>query len=283
MRSKPRLACHYWSVYHLEIEDACRWARETGYEGMDLGSGDLGAGARLDPAQLAHDGTTAERLRRAAVDAGIVYTDLFLALPFAANDPDPAHQAANLDLLRAVVAVAPRAGIPILTMSPGFTGTDAWEDAFARSGAALREWVAAGQNHGVAIAVEAHLESVADTPERTQALIDAVPGLALTLDYSHFIAGGHTQESIEPLHRHAAHVHIRQSRPGVLAAPVSEGVIDVRRVLARLHADGYGGAITVEYVSSPWQGQDQVDSSTENERMRRQIRGLIDEVWGQSG
>jgi sugar phosphate isomerase/epimerase len=283
MTRKPVLACHYWSIYHLEIEDACRWASEAGYGGMDLGSGDLGAGARLDPERLAHDGTTAARLHRAAAEAGIIYTDLFLALPFPANDPDPTHQTANLELLRGVAAVAPRAGIPILTTSPGFTGTDAWEDAFARSGAALREWVAAGQNHGVAIAVEAHLESVADTPERTEALIDAVPGLALTLDYSHFIAGGHTQESIEPLHRHAAHVHIRQSRPGVLAAPVSDGVIDFRRVLSRLHVDGYAGAVTVEYVSSPWQGQDHVDSPAENERMRREISGLIDEVWGQAG
>jgi sugar phosphate isomerase/epimerase len=66
----------------------------------------------------------------------------------------------------------------------------------------------------------------------------------------------------------------------VLAAPVADGVIDFRRVLSLLHAQGYRDAITVEYVSSPWQGQDRVDSPRENAQMRQEIRGLIDDLWG---
>jgi sugar phosphate isomerase/epimerase len=273
------LACHYWSIYDREVEDACWWAREHAYGGMDLGTGDLGDGARLDPAAFAHDDAVSERLRRAAEETGLGYPDLFLATPYPANDPDAEHRRESLVFMRAAANAARRAGVLILTTSPGFVGDEPWEHAFARSAATLRDWAAAVRDHGVQLSVEPHLESVADTPDRAQALVEAVPELALTLDYSHFIAGGHPQASVESLHRFAVHLHARQSRSGVLAVPVAEGVIDFRRILTLLRDGGYTGAITVEYVSSPWQGQDRVDSSVENEAMRRQLQALIDELW----
>jgi sugar phosphate isomerase/epimerase len=273
----PLLAAHSWSFPHLDLPAACRHAATLGYDALDLGSGDLGGPARLDvPAVLADD-TFPERARRAASDTGIVYTDYFVGLPHAVNDPDPGHAAENAETFRALVPPLLAAGVPGVTFSPGFYADRSWEDAFATAAASLHEMVAiAGPN--LRVSIEPHVESVTDTPERTRDLLAIVPGLTLTLDYSHFVAAGYDEAAIEPLTRHAGHVHIRQARPGELATEVARGAIDVKQLIERLLAEGYGGAIAIEYVSHPWHGQDRIDAVTENAAMLAQVRSILDDL-----
>ena len=161
---------------------------------------------------------------------------------------------------------------------PGFYDT-AWELAFDFVAAELRRFVAAGADGGLAVSIEPHLESVTDTPERTLQMLDAVPGLTLTLDYSHFVHAGFRQPEYEVLDPHARHMHVRQAAPGRLAAPVAEGTIDYRSALTHLRDVGYHGAFTTEYVRSPWYGQDAVDTERENELMQREIVELVEEIW----
>jgi sugar phosphate isomerase/epimerase len=277
----PIVACHYWSFYDLDLEAACRHAAVLGYNGLDLGSGDLGTGARLDLTQIAVDDSFPARARRAAEDAGIVYTDLFAVLPSPVTEPDDERVRTTIRLFRSLAPSLAAAGIPGVTLSPGATDERGWEPAVARAAATLRELVAIGRDAGLLVGVEPHLESIADTPARTLALLDAVPGLTLTLDYSHFMAAGYAQEAVEPLHPFARHVHVRQSRPGHLAVAVNEGTLDMTRIVTLLLREGYEGAITVEYVSSPWQGQDQVDAAKENAAMRAEIRAII-AAWQES-
>lgn len=40
-------------------------------------------------------------------------------------------------------------------------------------------------------------------------LLDAVPGLAITLDYAHYVFGGIAQSEIDPLLPHARHLLLR--------------------------------------------------------------------------
>ena len=110
-------------------------------------------------------------------------------------------------------------------------------------------------------------------------MLAAVPGLTLTLDYSHFVHAGFRQSEYEALDPHARHMHVRQAAPGRLAAPVAEGTIDYRRALTHLRDVGYHGAFTTEYVRSPWYGQDAVDTDRENEQMHGVIVALVEEIW----
>jgi sugar phosphate isomerase/epimerase len=101
--------------------------------------------------------------------------------------------------------------------------------------------------------------------------VERVPGLTLTVDYSHFVARGTDPAAVHPLLPLAGHVHVRQAAPGKLQAAQDEGVIDFGAVLDRLADLGYRGALTLEYLWNPWQGMNRVDVVTETLLLRRRL------------
>jgi sugar phosphate isomerase/epimerase len=90
--------------------------------------------------------------------------------------------------------------------------------------------------------------SVVQDPKDAARICRDVPGLGLTLDYSHFIDPGYFQPEIECLHPFAKHFHARQAAPGKRVETVRKGTIDFRRVLSLLERDKYAGIVAVEYV-----------------------------------
>ncbi len=96
---------------------------------------------------------------------------------------------------------------------------------------------------------EPHIDSVAPTPEKALQMLEAVPGLSLTLDWAQFAAQGIITREIEPLLQHTAHVQVRQASRGHLQTPYHEGVIDLRQVVFLLNEYGYRGAISIEYMT----------------------------------
>ena len=57
------------------------------------------------------------------------------------------------------------------------------------------------------------------------------------------------QLDVEPLHPHINHLHARQAEPGRNHATRDRGVIDFRRIVDRLRADGWHGVICLEYFT----------------------------------
>ena len=57
------------------------------------------------------------------------------------------------------------------------------------------------------------------------ALVQNVPGLTLTLDYTHFTRAGLPDSAIEPLVAHASHFHARGARRGARVPVRDEGTI----------------------------------------------------------
>lgn len=274
----PRLAAHHWSLHHLPVEEAFRTAAALGYRGLDIAVGDTGHGERVSLARLAGDAGYRRDLRASADAAGVTITDFvggviqFPRAPAELRD----EQRRNLMLFAEHAADLDLDGFTLL---PGFFGETPYEEAFEDVAAELTTIVDGAARFGVRVSIEAHLESVTDTPARAARMLERVPGLTLTLDYSHFVYGGSTAEDIEPLHERTRHVHLRQAAPGALSTPVDAGTIDHRRLLASLHDTGYAGAFATEYVASPWYDQDKVDVPTENEAMRREAAALIGEIW----
>jgi sugar phosphate isomerase/epimerase len=274
----PIVAAHHWSIFDLEVPAACAWAAEHGYGGLDLAVGDFGSGPRIELDVLARDGAECERLADAAAAAGVTFTDLVASVVYmpgmTADD-----RRRGLEQFAAFVPNASRLGLDGVTVLPGLRGDTDRAELFALTVEDLRRYVAIGAEHELAVSIEAHVESVTDSPEATLEMLAAVPGLTLTLDYSHFIHGGFTQDEIEPLNGHARHFHIRQAAPGRLAIEVSHGVIDHRRLVTDLAARGYSGSLTTEYVDAEWYGQNLVDSRVENAAMQAEIVGLLGELW----
>ncbi len=123
------------------------------------------------------------------------------------------------------------------------------------------------------ISFEPHLDSVAPTPEKALALLEAVPGLSLTLDWAQFTAQGIISREIEPLLPHTAHLQLRQAARGRLQTSYEEGMIDYQYVLELLRTHGYRGAISIEYMNrSGWHGLAALDVVRETGLSRDMLR-----------
>ena len=121
---------------------------------------------------------------------------------------------------------------------------------------------------GITFSVEAHLGSIAPSPREAERLVRAVPGLTLTLDYTHFARKGLPDTAVEPLVVYASHFHARGLRKGRLQTSFAHNTIDYRRILDVMRSTGYRGYIGIEYVWTEWEHCNEVDNLSETIRFR---------------
>jgi sugar phosphate isomerase/epimerase len=254
---------------------------------LDIPRYDVGAhegASHIQPSEVeANPQRVAQRIHHAAGAAGLHPSDFFPTFGKGFRDRpvnavEPEVRQANLARFRAIVICARTIGARGVTLLPGVV----WEElgperSFDLAVEALKELVAVAHDASLRLSVEAHLESVAESPALAGRLCDEVPGLKLTLDYSHFVAGGHPVEDVHPLVRHAGHFHARQAAPGRLQAGERDGVLDFGDIVGRLAEAGYDRDLCVEYTWQEWRdcfSQDVVSESVLlRDRLRRAIAG----------
>ena len=252
---------------------------------LDIPNVDLGAhadGRHLHPARIEADPAgEAAAVRRAVDAAGIGIADLFPTFGVGfrdrpVNTPDPDVRGANRRRFEAFVEFCRRARCPGITLLPGVVWPDLGQErSLELSRAALAELVEIGRSAGLRVSIEAHLESVVEQPEQALALVEEVPGLQFTLDYSHFIAGGIPAERVHPLLPHAGHFHARQASPGHLQRPHDQGTIDFADIVQRLKELAYAGRICVEYTWQEWRGCNTEDVVSESVLLRDELRSYL--------
>ena len=117
----------------------------------------------------------------------------------------------------------------------------------------LSSLVRAAQRAGITLAVETHAGYVTESPEGARRLLDAVPGLGLTLDPSHFAFVGRDldEPEIGALFSLAVHAHYRDAAEGTLQVRPGDGAVDAAAFRQRLGEAGFSGAVTVEYIDAP--------------------------------
>jgi sugar phosphate isomerase/epimerase len=257
----------------LRHANALDLGRALGCEAVDLGFMTNRSHVRPEDTSTpvaARAGAVRERVE----SRGLAVADVF-AIPYtdfetmSANNPDPGERQRSLEFFEAAVEFAALVGATGLTTLPGvlFAG-DTYADALGRSADGLRRRVDIAQRKGLALSVEPHTGSLVDTPERTQALLDLVPGLRITLDYAHYVYAGVPQKEIDPLLPAARHLQCRPGRPGGLQVRVAEDAIDWAPVVTTLRSAGYEGYFALEYVWQEWLDCNQVDTVAESALLR---------------
>jgi sugar phosphate isomerase/epimerase len=252
---------------------------------LDIGRFDVGAhegASHVQPSEVEADpGGVADRIKRAADAAGLGASDFFPTFGHGfrdrpVNTPDPLTRASNLARFRAIVTCARAIGAGGVTLLPGVVWPELGQErSFELATSALEELLPIAHDAGLRLSVEAHLESVAESPALAAELCEAVPGLRLTLDYSHFVAGGHSAESVHPLVRHAGHFHARQAGPGRLQAGARDGSLDFPDIVGRLRGAGYAGDYCVEYTWQEWRDCWHQDVVSESIVLRDLLRPLL--------
>ena len=156
------------------------------------------------------------------------------------------------------------------------------ETSLKRSAEELAWRVERAKQVGVVYSVEAHVGSVAPTPADARQLVELSPGLTLTLDYTHFIKQGISEDECESADP------VRQPLPcprlarGPHPAAMKENVIDFERVvLQAMQRADYPGYVGVEYVWSQWEHCDEVDNLSETVMLRDKLRAAAANGAGQ--
>ncbi|MFI1093879.1 sugar phosphate isomerase/epimerase family protein [Streptomyces sp. NPDC020917] len=267
-----RLSCADYTWPLLPHGSSLDLVRALGCEAVDIGFMTGRSHVRPETAHGAID-MTAGAVRERVESRGLAVADVF-AIPaddfesLAVNHPDPGRQAHAMEFFTDAVDFARAVGAPGLTTLPGVVfGQEPFEQALERSAAGLRRRVELAGAAGLTLSVEPHTGSLIDTPAATMRLLEAVPGLSLTLDYAHYIYGGMPQEAVDPLVAHARHLQCRSGRPGHLQTRVAEDAIDWARVVAALGED-YGGYLALEYVWQEWLDCNTVDTVAESALLR---------------
>jgi sugar phosphate isomerase/epimerase len=240
---------------------------------MDLG---LLHGPALERAAILEaPENAAQEIRDAGIQVSNIYW-LFGDTPHDRPVSLPEAHAANMADLQRVVTFAQALDCPSLFLLPGVHRPHQTKGSLLEaSAAALHDMVPLAEAHGLTLTVEPHIGGILDSPDVVLHFLQQVPGLKLTLDYAHFACMGFTQSQIDPLAEHAAHVHLRQARPGALQAKWGEGTLDFGAMIETLRASGYDGFLSLEYVHQDYMGTLNDDVLPEPIRMRDLVRQYL--------
>ena len=262
------LACADFTFPRLSHEHSLDLIAMIGVEGVDIGL--FEGRSHLHPSREFDEPVRAgETLRKKVAGRGLAVADVFLQMDpdftaYAVNHPDAARRRRARDWFQCTLDYAVACRCPHVTALPGVAVEDEDEAAsFGRCCDELAWRVEKSQAAGIVFGVEAHVGSIAPTPSQALELVRLVPGLTLTLDYTHFTSRGIPDAHIEPLVAHASHFHARGSRQGRLQCSFKDNVIDYGRIVDVMKTTAYAGYVGIEYVWIDWEHCNEVDNLSE--------------------
>ena len=231
---KLNLSCTDFSFPLLDHNRALAVIALLGLRGADIGLFE-GHGHLKPSRELAKPARNGATLKRKLAAHGLKAADIFLQshasfVEYAINHPHAKRREYARKQFAQALDYARAAGSAQITLLPGVTFADESRAAsISRSADELAWRVEQAKPAKIQIAVEPHVGSIIDTPERSLDLIKRVPGLGFTLDYAHFTRAGISDARIEPLTKFATHLHARAARRGRLQSSLKENTIDFQR------------------------------------------------------
>ena len=273
-----KLACADFSFPLLTHDMSLDLIAMLGFDGVDVGL--FEGRSHLWPSNVfVNLRQSARELAAKLGDRGLALADLFLQtapdfVSIAPNHPEAAVRRRARDWFSRTIEFVLECGGRHVSALPGvqFEGVPE-SDSIQRCLEELAWRCEIASSQGVCFSVEAHVGSIASTPKAAAQLVQAVPGLTLTLDYTHFTRSGLADSEVEPLIAYATHFHARGARTGRLQSSLKENTIDYGRILNVMDRVGYAGYVGVEYVWIDWEHCNEVDNLSETILMRDLLRG----------
>lgn len=239
------LACHAWAFNHLLLDEALGTIARLGFQAVDIGSGPH---LNMEEA-IQEPEQTANHIQALLDDFHLRLTDLYIMLPYI-NAPDSERREQEMVRFEKLIPFITTLGTPGITVLPGVVTEDGPDHALARAIPALQRMVDAVEDADFRLSVETHFKSPASTPQRARLLLEAVPGLSLTLDLAHFVAQGIPWTAIRELFEYTAHIQVRQAAPRSIQSRFEDGVLNIGQLIEDLVEADYHGALSVEYLVS---------------------------------
>jgi sugar phosphate isomerase/epimerase len=277
MTRRLKLACADFSFPLLAHDRVLDLIAMLEFDGVDIGLFE-GRSHLWPSSEFKSPSKSGNRLRRKLSDRGLQCADVFLQMdpsfiPYAINHPETTPRRRARDGFVRTLDYATAAGAKHVTTLPGVhfkaqPHSVSWQ----RTSEELAWRVAQAEGRGIVFGVEAHVGSIAPDPKTALRLVRDVPGLTLTLDYTHFTRAGLPDSASEPLIAHASHFHARGASKGRLQSAFPHNTIDYGRILRQMRKTNYRGYVGVEYVWIDWEHCNEVDNLSETIQMRDFLR-----------
>jgi len=230
------VSCSTLCFARHSFEDALRAIAELQFTKFDAALHE--AGPHLRPSEVAADvPAAAERLR-----CGGGLTPAAFSIEIEAEDEEYQRQ------FKAVCRLARVSAVPLITTSAAPSGSpiDAEVKRLTRlTGLAAKE--------GVQLAVPTCIGTLTEDPDAALDLCERVPGLGVTLDPSHYLAGPHAAKSYDGLFPYVRHVQLRDTGRGAnqFQVRVGQGEMEYGRIVAQLARCNYDRLLSVDIRDAP--------------------------------
>ena len=281
---KIKIACADFTFPLLSHDKVLDLVSSLDCQGVDIGL--FSGRSHLTPeSEFQQINRRAKALKKQMGDRGLIASDVYLQLHndqylYAINHPEKKRRQYARDSFLKLLDYASELGADHITCLPGmyFPGEERRES-IRRCHDELNWRLEKVASSGLSFAVEAHVGSPFTSPKNTKALVDSVPGLTLTLDYTHFIRNGYPQKDVDPLLVYASHFHARGARRHRLQTSMADNTIDYEKIVENLKNANYDKWIGLEYIWIDWEQCNKVDTLSETIRLRDLIKRSLEKSY----
>jgi sugar phosphate isomerase/epimerase len=254
------VACSTLCFAREPLEAALRQIAELEFDKFELAL--VEDGDHLRPSEAGDDPDAAlQRLRRGP---SLVPSSLYLDFgPVDWSDPLSRRRFDGLCRLAKSLNVA----VVAMHAAPSGTPLDHEIQRLSQlSSTAMRE--------GLIVAVLTHSATLTADPQVAVELCQAVPGLGLTLDPSHFLQGPQPHADYDSVFPYVQNVHLRDTGPGPgeFQVRVGQGQIEYARIVTLLQRHGYNRGLTVAITDTP---ENTFDREVEVRKLKLLLETLI--------
>ena len=276
---KIKLCCADFTFPLLEHDRVLDLIALLGMKGVDIGLFE-GRSHLMPSREFVRPEKSGRRLGQAIADRGLKCADLFLQLDndfskYAINHPLASRRRKAREAFLKFLDYACGVGTKHVTTLPGVTFEDeARSLSWGRCCEELAWRVAETKKRKLTFGVEGHIGSISARPASIERLVEAVDGLTLTLDYTHFTYAGIADKAAEPLVQYASHFHVRGASKKRLQTSFKDNKIDYKRVVKVMRSTGYRGWLGIEYIWMDWEQCNETDNVSETILFRDYLLAL---------
>lgn len=251
-----KLAYSTYALQPYDIFEVIPRVREIGYEGLELNVGDDWPTA---PSKL--DGEARARIREAYQEADFFSPVMMHLIHLCGEGEDvEAKSAVFAETCQLARDLCFDGRTPVVTSTLGGQRAE-WDEVKEDVAARLVRYASIADDHGVTIAVEAHVGQELDSPEKAVWLVEAVdrPSVRLNFDHSHFhVLGMDLQHCVDLCAPYSVHTHVKDGAMvdgKVQFALPGEGSLDLVDYLGVVKASVLDVPITVEISGQFWRAE----------------------------
>lgn len=231
------VACSTLCFARYPLDRALRIIGELEFSKVDVAIHERGP--HLRPSEVAADvALAAQRIR-----IGPSLSPAAFNVEIDADDPGEYQRQ-----LKAICHLARLSMVSVLTIPAASAGSGM--DAETRR---LKALVRICETEGIILTVETRTGTLTEQPAAAVELCQRVPGLGLTLDPSHFIAGPNQGKSYDAVYPFVRHTHFRDSGrgPDQFQVRVGQGEVEYGRIISLLARQHYDRLLSVEIYDIP--------------------------------